>query len=71
VTRGGRSSTALGASAYAHQQADHSTDQEYDEQNFRNAGSAHGNSAEAEKRSDQSDDEEDDGIVKHDGTPVI
>ena len=58
----------LGAPAYAHEQTDHGTDQEHDEQYFRDAGGTDGNTAEAKKGGNQSDDEEDDGIVKHDRT---
>ena len=57
-----------GAPAYAHEQTDHGTDQEHDEQYFRDARGTDCNTAEAEKGGNQSNDEEDDGIVKNDRT---
>jgi hypothetical protein len=51
--------------AQAHQECNDGTDQEYDEQYFRDTGCADRDSAEPEKCSDQGYDEEDDGIMKH------
>jgi len=57
-----------GAAAETYQETDHGSDQKHDEEYFRDAGRAGGNSAEAEDGGDQRDDEKDDGIVKHDRT---
>jgi hypothetical protein len=57
-----------GAAADAHQKTDQGADQKDDEQYFRYAGGAGGNSTEAEYGGHQGNDEEDNSIMKHDGT---
>ena len=49
----------------AHQERDHGANQENHEQDFRDAGRADRDAAEAEERGDQRDDEKYYGIVKH------
>jgi hypothetical protein len=54
-----------------HQERHDGADQEHHEQNFSDACSAGGESAETEYCGNQSDDEEYDGIVKHVGTCFV
>jgi hypothetical protein len=58
-------SGALDPTAQAHQESNHRADQKHDEQDFRDAGRADGDSTEPEKRGYQRDDEKNHGIVKH------
>jgi hypothetical protein len=58
-------SSVLDPAAQAHQESNHRADQKHDEQDFRDAGSANRNSAEAKKRGYQRDYKKYSGVVKH------
>ena len=56
---------ALNAPAHAHQEANDSADQKYDEQHLRNTSGAHGDTTEPEEGCNQRDDEKYYCIVEH------